>query len=447
MATLTTPFGSFKGKYADGVVQYLGIPYATLKNQLSAPEMVFSYKSVVDATEYGPRAPAPDTSLFEQQFLIQSVIDDTPSPRMSGTECLNLNITVPSSIDPESVNKLPVMVFIHGGGFLMGSNSAPYFDPSRFVALSAELGTPVIVVSINYRLAVLGNLTSSELRAAGYPGNNALQDQKCALQWIRSHIEGFGGDANNVTAFGVSAGSVAVLTQLFSTEPLFKRAIAMSGTPMMLKPLPAAVAEVTYNSIMEALGLENASVEERIRRLITISPEELVEKTPMTARLAPFLDGDILPEAVTFDKLASRMVIPGMKWCGALMIGDCQHDVTTAILDAYGITPSISDDIALKHTINLATDILYATSALYYARAWPGKRYVYHFNEGNPWEGQFKGMATHMLDAACLFQNYNHETGEHGKDVAGTLANGFIAFTNGMEPWDSIAWDEFLAGK
>lgn len=66
----------------------------------------------------------------------------------------------------------------------------------------------------SYRLAVLGNLTSSELRAAGYPGNNALRDQKCALQWIRSHVEGFGGDAENVTAFGVSAGSGNLL--LFS---------------------------------------------------------------------------------------------------------------------------------------------------------------------------------------------------------------------------------------
>lgn len=69
---------------------------------------------------------------------------------MSGTKCLNLNITMPSSTDPGKTQTLPVMVFIHGGGFLMGSNSASYFDPSRLIALSAELGAPVVVVSIKY---------------------------------------------------------------------------------------------------------------------------------------------------------------------------------------------------------------------------------------------------------------------------------------------------------
>jgi carboxylesterase type B len=115
--------------------------------------------------------------------------------------------------------------------------------------------------------------------------------------------------------------------QLSSTEPLFKRAIAMSGTPLMLKPLSASTAESTYESIIKALGFENISVEERIQRLITISPEELVEKTPMAARLAPFLDEDILAEAITFGNLVS-----GMQWCEALMIGDCQHDVRLCLL-------------------------------------------------------------------------------------------------------------------
>jgi hypothetical protein len=117
------------------------------------------------------------------------------------------------------------------------------------------------------------------------------------------------------------------MTQLFSTEALFKRAIAMSGTPLMLKPLSASTAETTYESIVKALGLDNMSSEERIKRLTTISPEELVTKTPITASLAPFLDDDMLPEAITFEKLASGMTIPGMQWCEALMIGDCQHDV------------------------------------------------------------------------------------------------------------------------
>ncbi|KAJ4348577.1 uncharacterized protein N0V89_009955 [Didymosphaeria variabile] len=451
MVKLQTSFGSFKGIRGDGVVQYLGIPYAKVKDHLSAPATVECYEGVVNATKYGPRAPAADASLFEQQVLIQQVMDDAPSPPMSGTECLNLNITVPSSLKTEAREALPVMVFIHGGGYIMGSNSAPYFDPCRLAALSVEMGTPVIVVSINYRLAVLGNLTSAELRAVGYPGNNALRDQKCAIQWVNGHIAAFG---------------VAVLTQLFSKKPLFKRAISMSGTPLMLKPLSLDVAESTYQAIIAALGLNDASVEERIQRLISIAPEELVEKTAMKALLAPFLDDDVLPEAITFEKLASGLDVPGMKWCEELMIGDCRHDGNVtffmglgsrtqnlaadlytslsaslgaasaiAVLEAYGIRLSTSDDAALQATIDLATDIVYAAPALSLAQAWPGKTYAYHFNEGNPWEGQFKGMATHMLDAAFLFHNYNERMDKGVKDIARAFARAVVAFANGMVPW------------
>ena len=116
----------------------------------------------------------------------------------------------------------------------------------------------------------------------------------------------------------------AVLSHLYSVEPLFKRAISMSGTSIMLKPLPLPVTEMAYSSIMNALGLENASVEERIERLTTISAEELVEKTPMTVPLVPFLDGDIIPDTTTFAKLRSRdeprtASTPSLKWCEELI--------------------------------------------------------------------------------------------------------------------------------
>lgn len=94
-----------------------------------------------------PRAPAVDASLFEQEVMIQKVIDDDPSPEISGTKCLNLNITVP---DVGVEAKLPVLVWIHGGGFIMGGNYLPHWDPVRLVKMSEEYGTPVIVVSVKY---------------------------------------------------------------------------------------------------------------------------------------------------------------------------------------------------------------------------------------------------------------------------------------------------------
>ena len=147
-----------------------------------------------------------DGCAFEQSTLIQCSVGTGPETSMSSTTCLNLNITVPS-LPNEANSVLPVMVFIHGGGFIMGANSWPHYDPARLVRMSADLGSPVIVVNVNYRLGAPGNLTSEELRKSGCPGNNSLRDQRCALQWVGKYIGGFGGDANNVTVFGESAGA------------------------------------------------------------------------------------------------------------------------------------------------------------------------------------------------------------------------------------------------
>lgn len=97
-----------------------------------------------------PRAPAIDGCAFEQSTLIQCSIGvPENSPPMSGTECLNLNITVPGT-EVDQQRKFPVMVFIHGGGFIMGANYWPQYDSSRLVKLSAELGHPIVVISIKY---------------------------------------------------------------------------------------------------------------------------------------------------------------------------------------------------------------------------------------------------------------------------------------------------------
>jgi hypothetical protein len=116
----------------------------------------------------------------------------------------------------------------------------------------------------------------------------------------------------------------------------------MSGTPIMLKPLSTSVTEMAYGMIMKELGLENASVEERIRKLLTISPDELVAKTPMTVPLVPFLDGDVIRSATTFKKLeeGADATVPGRQWCIELMMGDCKHDVC---LDSTLSTSTFAD--------------------------------------------------------------------------------------------------------
>ncbi|KAH7138013.1 carboxylesterase-like protein [Dendryphion nanum] len=464
--TLKTSFGEFRGKAGDGVVQYLGVKYANLKDRLAAPTEIEQYGSeVVDATQFGPRVISAESCEFEQSILIQQKIDTPKAPPMSGLDCLNLNITVPVN---SSDKPLPVMVFIHGGGFIIGSNWWPHYDPALLVKHSVQNGTPIIAINISYRLAVLGGLTSEELRNAGYAGNNSLRDQRCALKWIKNHIAGFGGDPDNVTASGESAGAASVLMHLFSKEPLFKRAISMSGTPTFLRPLPLKATELAYQTMMKQLGLENASVEQRIEHLLTVDPDELVSKTPMMLPFMPFIDGDIMPEALSFSKAGQfEEILPGTKWCTELTIGDCQHDGTVfgymglldrksgiasalttsftknlpslgaaeAILQAYNISSSTSDDDALQSIYNLVTDICYYLPAQTFAESFPGKSFYFQFNELNPWDGLFKGHSTHMLDAAFVFQNYNDKLEGEARQVAITLANDFIKFINGVAPW------------
>ncbi|KAF2641577.1 para-nitrobenzyl esterase [Massarina eburnea CBS 473.64] len=457
MTILKTPLGTFLGKPKDGVVQYLGIKYASLKDQLSAPELVTSYGTeVIDATSYGPRAPAIDACEYEQNVLIQQHIGAAPSPPMSGTECLNLNITIPRISDPAHKSKFPVMVFIHGGGFIMGSNHWSQYDPARLVRLSVELGMPIIAVNMNYRLGVLGNLSSTELREAGYPGNNSLRDQKCALRWIKKHISSFGGDAGSLTCFGESAGAAAVLYQLFSKEALFTRAISMSGTPIMLKPLPISVAEMTYGMVVRGLNLENASVDERIERLTTITPEDLVAKTPMNASLIPYLDGDIVPVMTSFKNLAAGgqeldnegtiyhfMGLAERKSGLASAIytsltSNIGAEAAQDVLKAYNVLPTTSDNEAMKFILELGNDIAYYAPALRFAESFPGKTYCYHFDEPNPWDGPFKGCSTHLLDAAFLFQNFAEKMEERQREVGKEMAGAWIRFASGVEPWKSF---------
>jgi len=140
--------------------------------------------------------------------IIQQSLHKPAFPGTSDLEGLNLNITVPETSGrlPESSDKLPVFVFIHGGGFASGANWWPQYDNAALVELSTRQKSPIIAININYRTGPLGFLTSPMLRTLGYKPNNGLRDQRAALDWIKTYISGFGGDPDNVTVAGESAG-------------------------------------------------------------------------------------------------------------------------------------------------------------------------------------------------------------------------------------------------
>lgn len=211
------------------------------------------------------------------------------APRQ-GEDCLYLNVWTPARAQAEL---LPVMVWVHGGSFILGSGAESLFDPTRLVREG------VVVVTLNYRLGIFGFLAHPDLTAESphrSSSNYALLDQLAAFGWIRANIAAFGGDPDRVTAFGVSAGSASL--SLLLTSPLydghFSRAIMQS---------PGAARRLATLEDAERAGFSLAS---RIETLRQVSDVELLAKTPLLAPkvrglttpriLRPICDGWVIPQ-------------------------------------------------------------------------------------------------------------------------------------------------------
>uniref|UniRef100_M3ZFN8 Uncharacterized LOC102219135 n=2 Tax=Xiphophorus maculatus TaxID=8083 RepID=M3ZFN8_XIPMA len=223
LGRLKGQYVSVKGKEA-GVHAFLGIPFAkpplgpTLR--LAAPQPAEGWQGLRDATKQ------PNMCIQNMDFVdellekLKGLILEIPD---ISEDCLYLNIYTPANRAPDA--KLPVMVWIHGGGFLLGSASG--YDGSALAAYQ-----DVVVVLIQYRLGVLGFVSTGDEHL---PGNFGLLDQIQALKWVKENIHSFGGNPDLVTIFGESAGGVSVSLLLLSplSDGLFHRAIAESGTAAM----------------------------------------------------------------------------------------------------------------------------------------------------------------------------------------------------------------------
>lgn len=210
---VNTRLGQIAGLEADGVQQFRGIPFAAPLQGLGrirAPEPVAPWEGVLEAVTWAPAAP-------------QDAIPFMPVGE-TGDACLALNIWRPLLIS----SPLPVMVWIHGGGFSAGASHQSLYDGA---ALARDNG--VIVVSINYRLGILGFGEWSDWPELGGVSNAGLRDQILALQWVRDHIADFGGNPTAVTVVGESAGGMSIACLMASplAEGLFTRAIIQSGSP------------------------------------------------------------------------------------------------------------------------------------------------------------------------------------------------------------------------
>ncbi len=221
---LTTSLGKIKGLEKDKSISYLGIKYAKA-NRFEYAQMIEKFEcDIYDATKYGPcveqyRTYYPHLDIPERKFYHKEFRENLEFEY--NEDALNLNVIV-----PKNAEKSPVLVFIHGGGFNSGSN----YEFNHNSEIYAENG--VILVSINYRVGVFGYLTHENIfKENNRDGNFGLDDIYTAIRWVKKYIGEFGGDPDNITLIGQSAGAISIQYLCLSKlcEGLFNRVIMLSG--------------------------------------------------------------------------------------------------------------------------------------------------------------------------------------------------------------------------
>jgi len=307
-----THAGKVRGTIANGVSYFIGIPYgadSSGANRFMPPRPVQPWTQVRDGTVYGDSCPQislglspfanshgkdvkpPEPNPVQKQLATFFSRRDPEPPQSEN--CLVLNVCTPSA----DSTKRPVMVWLHGGGFAVGSGSAPSYDGGRL----AKRGD-VVVVSINHRLNVFGYLYLGSLAGDKFAqsGNVGMLDVVAALQWIRDNIAQFGGDPNNVTIFGESggAGKVSVMCGLPAAKGLFHKAIMQSGPCLQIgnKDRGTAIAR----EVLKQLGIP----EDKAAELQNVDAIKL-------AAAADRADSTVVPRVLGFGPMGLIPLVDG----------------------------------------------------------------------------------------------------------------------------------------
>ncbi|ETW21269.1 carboxylesterase/lipase family protein [Mycobacterium gastri] len=308
-----TSYGPVRGTGNGDTKTWKGVRYAAppLRDlRFRAPEPPQRWTQVADAVSFGPACPQP---------VIPNMPLDLGAPQRE--DCLWLNIWAPAGTEPGDGK--PVMVWLHGGAYTLGSGSQPLYDGQRLAA-----GGDVVVVTVNYRLGALGFLDLSTFSTSRrFDSNVGLRDVLAALCWVRDNIGGFGGAPGNVTLFGESAGAGLVTTLLAvpAAAGLFGRAIAQSSpaTSVYARDRARRVAV----RVLDKLGIGASEVERLVdvptAAMIAASKEvfdEVPVRNPGTAAFVPIVDGDLL------DDYPVKVAQEGRSQPVPLIIGTNKHE-------------------------------------------------------------------------------------------------------------------------
>lgn len=266
--TVVLPAGTVVGSVIDDVEYYRGIPFAQAPIgplRLRPPVRVPDFNHTIFATGVGPSCPQMTNVDFTpavQEAAAIPAVDESLSILQAAPDvredCLTISVMRPLGVAANA--SLPVLLWIFGGGYETGS-PAPY-NGSVLIPQSVSQGTPIILVTINYRLGGFGFLPGAQILADG-AANLGLLDQRMALEWVADNIASFGGDPYKVTLWGESAGSYSVFNQMalfggnntYKTQPLFRAGIMNSGTIWPAEPIDAPRAQIIFDTVVKAAGV------------------------------------------------------------------------------------------------------------------------------------------------------------------------------------------------
>jgi para-nitrobenzyl esterase len=346
-AIVDTRSGKVEGAEQHGVLVFRGVPFAAPPvgaRRWRAPQREASWDGVRACTEVAPY-------IAQSDMMLEQMLGSGEIGRDEGA--LVLNVWTPG-LD----GKRPVMVWIHGGAFQFGSGSTPWYDGTRFAS-----NGDVVLVTINYRLGPLGYLYLRDLLGDHFAdsGNLGTLDQIASLEWVRDCIAAFGGDPDNVTIFGESAGAGSVGTLLGApgARGLFAKAILQSGAASWGNTTDAATDKA--RRVIEALGITPSAPDVQ-ERLYAASADDVVaasvvlgfETSGTSLPFAPVHDGVVLPEppldAIRAGSAAGVHVLCGTNHDEMTLFG--LMDPTLASIDDAGViaraTHWYSDDV---HTL------------------------------------------------------------------------------------------------
>lgn len=447
------------------LIKILGLPYGIIPQRFGRAEPLKSlsnsprfHNNVFDATKPGASSVQPWVSVTMDASNIPLPTDNLPDDEEQSEDCLNLSIRLPpvcidSNGTLQTDARLPVLVFIHGGAFFLGSGNRPYYDPTNLVLHGIQRGTPFIMVSINYRLGILGFMHSPSTSGL-IPDNNGLYDQDLALSFIKDNISDFGGDPNNITVLGQSAGGESISVKTIRS-PVFKHAIALSGGPVTMPSMTPSEHHENFLSQASSLGIAIKDANGKDRNATEIAYDFINADTEKIRELAwvglPCANSEFFPvEKPSMELTKAGKMVPE-NWRShftpveAQIVGTTTYDGGisynlmskddsrkahakafthiardvlgdsdgAALCEIYGIKEGMSDPDALQAVCLFESDIGFFAAALATCEAdLIPKTYFHVFDLPNPFDGPIRKQgefATHTFDIVTLLGGVSEE--------------------------------------